>query len=148
MLYHHLPQGMGHGWEAWKCCLVFHWLSTERKCLLSLREIGSSTIYRQRVMVKDFSFSQTVIPIGCISNLVEDGLVIVHLACWRSWSFNALFADRTNVSLSWCWISFSVKVQAWLYQIFTQRYNFRNLCFCKLLIYHQVLPWKKNVMIH
>lgn len=99
MLYHHLPQGMGHGWEAWKCCLVFHWLSAERNCLLSLREIGSSTIYRQRVMVKGFSFSQTVIPMGCISNLVEDGLVIVHLACWRSWSFNALFADRTNVSL-------------------------------------------------
>lgn len=85
-------------------------------------------------MVKGFSFWQTVIPTGCISDLVEAGLVLfIWLFGVASPSVCFFFADNwTTVALPGAGYHF-----LWRYRHHciglcheTQRYIFRNLCFC------------------
>lgn len=67
--------------------------------VLSLREIGVKYYLWDRMMVKGFSFGQTVIPTGCISDLVKAGLSCSFgFFGVASPSVYFLFADRTTVA--------------------------------------------------
>ena len=142
-LHHHLLQGI-QGTSAWKCHHVSPWLSVERKYLLGPKEKeGSSTIYGLGVMVKGFQFLTDSNSRRLSQRFGGSRHSLVRFFFSLFWSSLQCTICWQNICCpSWCWVSFSVKVQASdtgiIESDFVVQCIFRNLRLCKLVLWQWV----------